>query len=30
MKNELTLQQLIDKLYLVAQTGSLNGKEKDA
>jgi simple sugar transport system ATP-binding protein len=30
MKDELTLQQLIDKLYLVAQTGSLNGKEKDA
>jgi simple sugar transport system ATP-binding protein len=30
MKNELTLQQLIDKLYLVAQTGSLEGKEKDA
>jgi len=29
MKNELTLQQLIDKLYLVAQTGSLSGKEKD-
>ena len=28
MKDELTLQQLIDKLYLVAQTGSLNGKEK--
>ncbi len=27
MKDELTLQQLIDKLYLVAQTGSLNGKE---
>jgi simple sugar transport system ATP-binding protein len=23
MKNELTLQQLIDRLYLVAQTGSL-------
>jgi len=30
MKNELTLQQLIDKLYLVAQTGSLNGKENPA
>ena len=30
MKDELTLQELIDKLYLVAQTGSLNGKEKDA
>jgi simple sugar transport system ATP-binding protein len=30
MKNELTLQQLIDKLYLVAQTGSLNGKENQA
>ncbi len=30
MKDELTLQQLIDKLYLVAQTGSLHGKEKDA
>jgi len=29
MKNELTLQQLIDRLYLVAQTGSLNDKEKD-
>ncbi len=28
MKDELTLQELIDKLYLVAQTGSLNGKEK--
>jgi simple sugar transport system ATP-binding protein len=24
-KNELTLQELIDRLYLVAQTGSLNG-----
>ena len=30
MKDELTLPQLIDKLYLVAQTGSLDGKEKDA
>jgi simple sugar transport system ATP-binding protein len=30
MKDELTLQELIDKLYLVAQTGSLNGKEKGA
>jgi simple sugar transport system ATP-binding protein len=30
LKDELTLQELIDKLYLVAQTGSLNGKEKDA
>ncbi len=29
MKDELSLQELIDKLYLVAQTGSLNGKEKD-
>ncbi len=28
MKDELTLQQLIDKLYLVAQTGSLNGKKE--
>jgi simple sugar transport system ATP-binding protein len=28
MKDELTLQELIDKLYLVAQTGSLNGKGK--
>ena len=27
VKDELTLQQLIDKLYLVAQTGSLEGKE---
>ncbi len=26
MKNELTLQELIDRLYLVAQTGSLNGR----
>ncbi len=26
MKNELTLQQLIDRLYLVAQTGSLENK----
>jgi simple sugar transport system ATP-binding protein len=25
LKNELTLQELIDRLYLVAQTGSLNG-----
>lgn len=25
MKNELTLQELIDRLYLVAQTGSLEG-----
>ncbi len=28
MKNELTLQELIDRLYLVAQTGSLDTKEK--
>ncbi len=28
MKNELTLQELIDRLYLVAQTGSLDEKEK--
>jgi simple sugar transport system ATP-binding protein len=28
MKNELTLQELIDRLYLVAQTGSLDDKEK--
>jgi simple sugar transport system ATP-binding protein len=28
MKNELTLQELIDRLYLVAQTGSLDPKEK--
>jgi simple sugar transport system ATP-binding protein len=28
LKDELTLQQLIDKLYLVARTGSLNGKEQ--
>jgi simple sugar transport system ATP-binding protein len=27
MKNELTLQELIDRLYLVAQTGSLGTKE---
>jgi simple sugar transport system ATP-binding protein len=27
MKNELTLQELIDRLYLVAQTGSLDPKE---
>jgi simple sugar transport system ATP-binding protein len=27
MKNELTLQELIDRLYLVAQTGSLADKE---
>jgi simple sugar transport system ATP-binding protein len=26
LKNELTLQELIDRLYLVAQTGSLNGR----
>ncbi len=26
LKNELTLQELIDRLYLVAQTGSLNGE----
>jgi simple sugar transport system ATP-binding protein len=25
MKDELTLQELIDRLYLVAQTGRLNG-----
>ena len=30
MKDELTLQELMDKLYLVAQTGRLNGKEKEA
>jgi len=30
MKNELTLAQLIDKLYLVAQTGSLADKENKA
>ncbi len=29
MKNELTLQQLIDRLYLVAQTGSLNNGGRD-
>jgi simple sugar transport system ATP-binding protein len=28
MKDELTLQELIDRLYLVAQTGSLNGSRK--
>jgi simple sugar transport system ATP-binding protein len=26
LKDELTLQELIDRLYLVAQTGSLNGR----
>ncbi len=28
LKNELTLQELIDRLYLVAQTGSLNGRSQ--
>jgi simple sugar transport system ATP-binding protein len=30
MKNELTLEQLIDKLYRVAQTGSLDDKNHAA
>ncbi len=30
MKNELTLQQLIDRLYLVAQTGSLSNNHRSA
>jgi simple sugar transport system ATP-binding protein len=30
MKNELTLQQLIDRLYQVAQTGSLEGGSRTA
>jgi simple sugar transport system ATP-binding protein len=29
MKNELTLQELIDRLYLVAQTGSLEGRKTE-
>jgi simple sugar transport system ATP-binding protein len=29
MKDELSLQELIDRLYLVAQTGSLEGKETE-
>ncbi len=30
MKDELTLQELIDRLYLVAQTGSLDTKTRGA
>jgi hypothetical protein len=29
MKDELTLQELIDRLYLVAQTGSLEGRKAE-
>lgn len=29
MKGELTLDELIDRLYLVAQTGTLNAKENE-
>jgi simple sugar transport system ATP-binding protein len=28
MKNELTLQELIDRLYRVAQTGKLEGNDR--